>query len=101
MSKTNIENGQYVYIPPGTSLDDELLLFASDDLNLFSSGSDTSTSLSGRQVFEHAAHKSFKTTVPAKYAHFFGRKGQDLANAALPQNINEVYDLSRGISDVL
>jgi hypothetical protein len=101
MSSTNIENGQHVYIPPGTSLDDKLLLFAGADLNLFSFGSDTSTSLSGRQVFGHAAHKSFKTTVPAEYGHFLDHEGQDLANAALHQNINEVYDLSRGISDVL
>lgn len=101
MSSTNLENGQHVYIPPGTSLNDELLLLAGADLDQFSSGSDTSLSPSDHQVFEHTAHKSFSGTFPAKYAYFLDHEGQDLADAALPQNINEVYDLSRGISDVL
>ena len=101
MSDINFEHGQYIYIPPSTSLDDELLLLVGTDLDQFTSSSDISTSTSDPQVFRHAAYKSFEGTIPAKYAHFLDHEGQDLATAALPQDTYELYDLGRGISDVL
>jgi hypothetical protein len=91
--RASIHKPQRVYIPPGTSDEDELLLLAGVDPNQWNTT--PATTAAEKKLFE------MEVAVREQYGYYLHYEDDELTDAALPTNKEELKALGQMISNAL
>ncbi|KAF2794180.1 hypothetical protein K505DRAFT_361342 [Melanomma pulvis-pyrius CBS 109.77] len=96
---TYVYQGEEVYIPPGTSLEDELLILSGVDPSHWDTYAPSEDA--ELQAPNQAKEQDKQGAVRRKYECYLDFSDEDLADAPLPDDLDELNELGSMISDAL